>query len=186
MLLFTWPGDFDKKPWKLLACLWQILTRGSIESIVVSASLARIQAQQGLPPPRTMNNGIETNDGGLLARYSALPPGSGSLRYPCVPGYIYRPLGPLHPDDDIDMLLAELFQGPTGTSSKSRLRSDLEEIVVSDQWTSICPFRVGYHGNDQHKDTDNELTLLFTVRFESMTSERAAAVVSEAREVLAR
>ena len=130
---------------------------------------------------------IVTNDRGLLARFSILPAGSGAYREPCAPGCIYRPLGRLHLDEDnhndIDALVARLWRGTAEASSESCLRTDLESVLAHDSWTMICPFRVGYETDNV---TDNELTLVITVRSESMSVERAVAVVSEARKILTR
>lgn len=137
------------------------------------------------------NSGIVTNEHGLLARFSILPAGSGAPGGPLTPGYSYRPLGPLRLDDELDALLADLFQGPVGSSSKSPLRGDLEDIVAADDWSLISPFRVGYQVDDDADGSrvdkgDNELTLLFIVQRKSVTVDRAVEVVVEARKVLAR
>lgn len=81
----------------------------------------------------------------------------------------------------MDSLIFALFQGGPGISQpKTPLRAQLEQVGEPDEWTSVCPYRVGY-------DTDDDaLTLLYTVRPRSMTTQRAVAVVAEARRVLAR
>ncbi|KAK1768167.1 hypothetical protein QBC33DRAFT_558331 [Phialemonium atrogriseum] len=66
---------------------------------------------------------------------------------------------------------------------RSYLRSDLERVVESDDWNTICPHRIGY-GNDYGEDDGDELILLFTVRPESTTATRAAEIVRQARLVL--
>ncbi|OIW23086.1 hypothetical protein CONLIGDRAFT_719406 [Coniochaeta ligniaria NRRL 30616] len=127
-----------------------------------------------------MDAGIVTRKGGLLARFSASPT-SAALREPTHPDCPHsRPLAPLRSDNDIDVLMAALFQPMPSSPTDATLRSELEDIVrVSDNWTTIGPWRVGY-------EDDNELTLLFTVEPESMTVTRAIEVVLEARRVLAR
>lgn len=140
---------------------------------------------------KTDSSGIVATQHGLLAHFSILPAGSGALSEPCAPGEIYRPLGPLNLDNELDALLADLWPRPVGGSTISSLRTDMEDIVESDQWSLICPFRLGYHIDDeahQHGvgDGSNELMQLFSVSQNSMSVERAVAVAIEARKVLTR
>lgn len=144
-------------------------------------------------PVAVNDPGITTNDRGLLARFSVHPLVFPTSMGPIVPGQIYRPLGGLVLSDPVDVLLADLWQGAIGISTKSPLRSSIEDVVRNDQLTLICPFHVGYRaGNDAAYDSSassnsgTELTLLFLVRIGSMTVQRAIAVVNDTRNVLAR
>lgn len=124
---------------------------------------------------------IETNEHGLLARFSIRPAGPGASREPYELGYDIRPVTPLclggANHNDVDALLEQLW------ARDSTFRTHIEAIVESDQWTMICPFRVGYQTDE---NTGDKLTLVFTVDPDSMATERAVEVVIEAHNVLTR